>query len=133
ETGADWPAYGGTHHATRYSPLDQITRDNVGQLEKIWEFRTGDLPEDDEPFGNQNTPVKVGDRLYLCSALNKISALDAATGAEFWTYDPQTPADAIGYNASCRGLVYFADPTAAETDQIGRASCRERGQSSGVA
>lgn len=115
EAGADWPAYGGTHHALRYSPLTQITKDNVGQLEKIWEFRTGDLPEDDEPFGNQNTPVKVGDRLYLCSALNKISALDAATGGEFWTYDPETPTDAIGYNASCRGLVYFEDPGADRT------------------
>lgn len=116
KTGADWPAYGGTHHALRYSPLTQITKENVGQLEKIWEFRTGDLPENDEPFGNQNTPVKVGDRLYLCSALNRISALDAATGAELWTYDPQTPADAIGYNASCRGLVYFEDPAAEPTE-----------------
>ncbi len=61
------------------------------QLEKIWEFRTGDVPENDKPFGNQNTPIKVGDRLYLCSALNKISALDAATGAEFWIFDPKTP------------------------------------------
>jgi quinoprotein glucose dehydrogenase len=113
ETGVDWPAYGGTHKATRYSPLEQITRDNVDQLEQIWEFRTGDLPTDDEAFGNQNTPVKVGDRLYLCSALNKITALDAATGTQFWTYDPVVSTDAIGYNASCRGLVYFEDPTAA--------------------
>lgn len=112
ETGVDWPAYGGDYAATRYSPLTQITRDNVGNLEQIWEFRTGDLPEGDESFGNQNTPVKIGNRLYLCSAMNKISALDAATGAEFWTYDPQTPTDAIGYNASCRGLVYFEDTTA---------------------
>ena len=116
ETGVDWPAYGGTHRATRYSPLDQITPANVDQLEKVWEFRTGDLPEGDEAFGNQNTPVKVGNRLYLCSALNMISALDAATGAEFWTYDPETPVDAIGYNASCRGLVYFEDQTAEATD-----------------
>ncbi|MDQ2634791.1 MAG: PQQ-binding-like beta-propeller repeat protein [Pseudomonadota bacterium] len=116
KTGEDWPAYGGTDHALRYSPLTQINKDNVGQLEKIWEFRTGDLPENEEPFGNQNTPIKVGDRLYLCSALNKISALDAATGSEFWTYDPKTPTDAIGYNASCRGLVYFEDPTAERTE-----------------
>ncbi len=116
ETGADWPAYGGTNHALRYSPLTQITKDNVGQLEQIWVFRTGDLPENDEPFGNQNTPLKVGDRLYLCSALNKISALDAATGREIWTFDPQTPTDAIGYNASCRGVVYFEDPTAERTE-----------------
>ncbi|WP_108396358.1 membrane-bound PQQ-dependent dehydrogenase, glucose/quinate/shikimate family [Devosia submarina] len=116
EVGADWPAYGGTHEALRYSPLAQITPDNVGQLEEVWRFRTGDLPEDDEPFGNQNTPVKVGERLYLCSALNKISALDASTGAEFWTYDPETPTDAIGYNASCRGLVYFENPAADPTE-----------------
>lgn len=116
EAGVDWPAYGGTHAATRYSLLTQITADNVGELQQIWEFRTGDLPQNDEPFGNQNTPVKVGDRLYLCSALNKITALNAATGTEFWTYDPQTPVDAIGYNASCRGLVYFEDATAAQGD-----------------
>ncbi len=117
ETGVDWPAYGGTHRAMRYSPLDQITPDNVDQLEKIWEFRTGDMPEGDEPFGNQNTPVKVGERLYLCSATNHISALDAATGAEFWTYDPEVSTDNVGYNASCRGLVYFEDPTA-ERDEL---------------
>lgn len=116
ETGADWPAYGGTHAALRYSPLTQITPDNVGGLEQVWEFRTGDLPEDDEAFGNQNTPIKIGDRLYICSALNMVSALDAATGAEFWTYDPVVSTDAIGYNASCRGLVYFEDPTAANTE-----------------
>jgi quinoprotein glucose dehydrogenase len=112
QTGADWPAYGGNYAATRYSPLTQITRENVGSLEKVWEFRTGDLPQNGEPFGNQNTPLKVGNRLYICSALNRISALDAATGTEFWTYDPQTSVDAIGYNASCRGVVYFEDTTA---------------------
>ena len=116
ETGADWPAYGGTHAALRYSPLEQITRDNVGELEEVWRFRTGDLPEGDEAFGNQNTPVKVGERLYICSALNKIFALDAATGTQFWTYDPVVSTDAIGYNASCRGLVYFEDTTAEQGD-----------------
>ncbi len=116
DTGADWPAYGGNTHATRYSPLDQITPANVGQLEKVWEFRTGDLPQDDEPFGNQNTPVKVGDRLFVCSAMNKISALDAATGAEFWTHDPVVSTDNVGYNASCRGLVYFDNPAAERTE-----------------
>ena len=112
ETGADWPAYGGTHRALRYSPLELITKENVAGLEKVWEFRTGDLPQNDEPFGNQNTPVKVGDRLYLCSAMNKIFALDAATGSQFWTFDPEVSTDALGYNASCRGLVYFEDLTA---------------------
>lgn len=117
ETGADWPAYGGTHEAKRYSPLDQITPDNVDKLEKIWEFRTGDLPQGSEAFGNQNTPVKVGNRLFVCSALNKVTALDAATGTQFWSYDPKVSTDAIGYNATCRGLTYYKNP-AAETDTL---------------
>jgi len=116
ETGADWPAYGGTHHATRYSPLAQITPDNVDQLERVWEFRTGDMPEGDERYSNQNTPIKIGERLYLCSAMNKIIALDAATGLEIWRYDPQVPTDAIPYNASCRGLAYYEAPELAEAD-----------------
>ena len=116
QIGADWPAYGGSNFATRYSPLDQVTKANVGELTKVWEFRTGDLPEKGEKFGNQNTPIKVGDRLLTCSALNKVSALDAASGKEFWTYDPQVSTDAIGYNATCRGLAYYEVPGAAETD-----------------
>ena len=116
EAGTDWPAYGGTNFATRYSPLEQITRDNVGQLQKIWEFRTGDLPEEGEKFGNQNTPLKVGERLYVCSALNKVSALDAASGKEFWTYDPEVSTDAIGYNATCRGLAFYEKPDADSTE-----------------
>src|SRR5215217_6395022 len=34
--GADWPAYGGTHGAQRYSALTQINRENVGQLQRAW-------------------------------------------------------------------------------------------------
>jgi len=117
--GPDWPAYGGGHNATRFSPLEQITPENVAQLEVAWEFRTGDLPPGDEAFGNQNTPIKIGDRLFLCSAMNKVSALDAATGAEFWTYDPKVSVDAIGYNASCRGLAFYETPGAVEGDMCG--------------
>lgn len=116
EAGADWPAYGGTHHATRYSPLSQITRDNVGDLELVWEYRTGDMPEEDERYSNQNTPLKIGNQLLLCSAMNKVISLDAQTGLERWRYDPQVPTDAIPYNATCRGLAYYASPTLESTE-----------------
>ncbi|OAM78226.1 glucose dehydrogenase [Devosia elaeis] len=121
EAGADWPAYGGTHHATRYSPLEQITRENVGQLELVWEHRTGDMPEEDERYSNQNTPLKIGNQLLLCSAMNKIIALDAATGLERWRYDPGVSTDAIPYNATCRGLAYYASPNLSPQDE-----CAER-------
>lgn len=40
---ADWPAYGRTQEGTRYSPLRQITPDNVKNLQVAWTFRTGDM------------------------------------------------------------------------------------------
>jgi quinoprotein glucose dehydrogenase len=120
EVGADWPAYGGTYHATRFTPLDQITRDNVATLEKAWEFRTGDLPPEDEPdsadYAPENTPLKIGDMLYVCSAMGIAIGVDAATGKEEWRHDPEVSHDAIPYSASCRGLAYYAVPNAPADD-----------------
>jgi quinoprotein glucose dehydrogenase len=110
ETGADWTAYGGSIHATRYTTLDQITPQNVGELERVWEYRTGSLPEGEEAFAAETTPLKIGDRLYLCSAMGDLIALDAASGAEAWRYDVNVPRDAIPYNATCRGVAYFRVP-----------------------
>ncbi len=114
--GADWFAYGGDNRAARFSPLGQITKENVAELELVWSFRTGDMPEGDERFSNQNTPLKIGDRVLICSAMNKIIALDAASGLEEWRYDPGVSTDAIPYNATCRGLAYYEASDRAPTD-----------------
>jgi len=113
-TGAEWPAYGGTQAARRYSPLTQINPANVGQLERAWLTHTGDLPstEAEGTYGAENTPLKVGDTLYLCTPKNIMIALDAATGAQRWRYDPQVPDRAIPYTAACRGVVYHRAPDA---------------------
>jgi quinoprotein glucose dehydrogenase len=115
EVGADWPAYGGTNHALRFTPLDQITRDNVASLEKAWEFRTGDMPAEDEDselrYAAETTPIKIGDRIYLCSARNIIIALDAATGREWWRYDPNV-SDSAASTAVCRGVTYYENAAA---------------------
>jgi quinoprotein glucose dehydrogenase len=118
ETGADWPAYGGTIHATRYSPLAQIDRSNVGRLERVWEYRTGDMPseESEGKYAAETTPLKIGDDLFLCSAKNILISLDARSGRERWRYDPGVPDDAIPYSASCRGVAYYATPDASPTD-----------------
>lgn len=113
--GADWPAYGGTYAAARYSPLDQITPDNVGQLERAWEFNTGDLPSEaaEGKYSPENTPLKVGDNLLMCTAMGIGLAIDAATGGEEWRFDPGVSADAIPYGATCRGVAYYEVPGAA--------------------
>ncbi|HEV7417703.1 MAG TPA: PQQ-binding-like beta-propeller repeat protein, partial [Tianweitania sediminis] len=115
EVGVDWPFWGGDERATRYSPLDQITPENVGRLEKVWTYRTGDMPSGatEGKYSPEGTPLKIGDTLYICSAMNILTAVDAATGQERWRYDPKVPAEAIPYGASCRGVAFYENPDAA--------------------
>jgi quinoprotein glucose dehydrogenase len=111
-TGADWPAYGGTYGAQRFSTLAQITPENAGQLERVWVAHTGDMPKNmkDNSYGAETTPLKIGDTLYLCSAKNILIALNAASGQERWRYDPKVPDEAIPYTAACRGVSYHVVP-----------------------
>lgn len=115
EAGIDWPFWGGSEQATRYSPLNQITPENAGKLEKVWTYRTGDMPTaaTKDKYSPEGTPLKIGDTLFICSAMNIMTAVDAATGQERWRYDPQVPAEAIPYGASCRGVSYYEVPNAA--------------------
>jgi quinoprotein glucose dehydrogenase len=112
--GDDWPAYGGTYAARRYSPLAEITPKNVGRLERVWLAHTRDLPSEraKDKYGAETTPLKVGDSLYLCSAKNILISLDPANGRERWRYDPKVSDDWIPYTAACRGVTYFAQPGA---------------------
>jgi quinoprotein glucose dehydrogenase len=116
--GPDWPAYGGTYSARRFSPLSQITPENVGKLERAWVYHTGDLPPKNandlqDNYGAETTPLKVGDSLYLCSAKGIMIALDPVTGKERWRFDPKVPDKFIPYTAACRGVAYYAVPGAA--------------------
>jgi quinoprotein glucose dehydrogenase len=108
----DWAAYGRNNAATRFSPLQQITPDNVGKLEQAWLFRTGDLPE--KRWGAETTPLKVGDSLYLCTARNQLVALNAADGTERWRFDPKIKDKSIPYTAACRGVSYYEVPATAQ-------------------
>ncbi|MDQ7733001.1 pyrroloquinoline quinone-dependent dehydrogenase [Halomonas sp. SpR1] len=112
----DWAAWGRESGASRHSPLDEITPDNVSQLEVAWIYRTGDMPEEEGEgkYAPENTPLKVGDNLYLCSAMNVMISLDARTGEEQWRHDPQVDPGAIPYSASCRGVTYYEVPDAAD-------------------
>lgn len=114
--GADWRAYGGTYGAQRYSSLAQLTPGNVGRLKRAWIFHTGDLPATKtarDMYGAETTPLKVGDTLYLCTPKNIIIALDPASGAERWRFDPKVDDKHIPYTAACRGVAYYEVPGAA--------------------
>ncbi|WP_158285788.1 membrane-bound PQQ-dependent dehydrogenase, glucose/quinate/shikimate family [Pseudohoeflea suaedae] len=115
KAGKDWPQYGGTFAAQRYSPLDQITSANVADLQQVWLAHTGDMPtgETKGKYSPENTPLEVGGHLYVCSAMDILISYDAGTGKEEWRHDPKVSPDAIPYGATCRGVAYYKAPEAA--------------------
>lgn len=128
---ADWPAYGRTQGGTRYSPLSQINDKNVGQLKEAWTFQTGDVKTAHDPgeFTDEVTPIKIRDTLYLCTPHQKLFALDAATGKEKWTFDPQLKTDPTFQHVTCRGVSYYEDPAVAQgnaTNGAAPAVCSRR-------
>ena len=105
----DWPAYGGDQAVDRYSSATQITPDNVKNLQVAWQAEAGDVPKDTR-WGVQNTPLKIGNILYVCGYLNKVVALDAASGKKQWEFDPGITPESVPYTPSCRSLAYYQDP-----------------------
>jgi len=105
---SEWPAYGRTQEGTRYSPLQQITPENVKNLQVAWTFRTGDMkgPNDPVEITDEVTPIKIGDLLYLCSPHQILFALDAKTGTLKWKFDPQLKTDPTFQHVTCRGVSY---------------------------
>lgn len=107
----DWLNYGNDPGGTRYSQIKQITPDNVGKLQVAWTYRFGPAQKG-APKKLQVTPLKVGDRLYLCSSTNDIVSLDAETGRQLWRHRANTNVKGTEYGA-CRGVAYYQVPGAA--------------------
>lgn len=105
----EWHAYGRTGFGQRYSPLRQITPSNVDQLELAWHYESGDLrgqKGDPTETTYEVTPLKIGNRLFLCTPHQFVIALDATTGKELWRYDPKIREDLALQHLTCRGLSY---------------------------
>lgn len=94
----DWPVYNGGLDGDHYSPLTQITRDNVQQLEKAWTYDTG------EQGGLQTNPLVVDRTLYGYTPKDEVIALDAVTGKLKWKFD-----SGIVAGQPARGLAYWKD------------------------
>lgn len=107
----DWPGVGNDPGCMRYSPLDQINRENVARLKPIWTYHSGEL-EGRVGKTIECTPIIVEGVMYITTGYLRVTALDAATGKEIWRFDPlkdhpfeHEPASG-GVN---RGCAYWSD------------------------
>ncbi|MCY4029842.1 MAG: PQQ-binding-like beta-propeller repeat protein, partial [Acidobacteria bacterium] len=86
----DWLTWRRTLDGWGYSPLDQIDRDNVGDLRLVW---TRAL----RPGSQQGTPLAYGGVLYMPNPADVIQAIDAATGDLLWEHQRPRPDDLDEY------------------------------------
>ncbi len=90
----NWLSHGRTYAEQRFSPLDKINEQNVGQLGLAWSL---DL---DTHRGQEATPLIIDGVIYSTSAWSKVQAIDAASGKLLWQYDPKVPGE-FGVKACC--------------------------------
>jgi quinoprotein glucose dehydrogenase len=79
-----WPVNGGTDNI-RYSPLTQINRRNVTELQVAWIYDSHDAFKGSEM---QSNPIVVDGVLYATTPTLRVVAVNAETGQEIWTFDP---------------------------------------------
>lgn len=111
----EWPHYGNDIGGSRYSPLTQITPQNVGLLEPAWTYHVGKSTYDPkslfETLTIEATPLKIGGNLFFCTGYNDVIALDAETGNEIWRYHPKVD-DRVVFSKTCRGVAHYQVPEA---------------------
>jgi quinoprotein glucose dehydrogenase len=110
----DWAHYGGDEFGQRYSTLSEVDRDNVSELEEAWIHRTGELGEGFagvDKMAFEATPILIDATLYLTTPTNIVIALDAASGAERWRFDPQVDRGKRYSEATSRGVSAWREPS----------------------
>jgi len=107
----EWPVSGRDQAGTYHSPLKDINASNVSHLGFAWEYQTG------THRGLEATPLMLNGVLYTSGNFGVVYALDAATGAERWVYDPGVDGQAGRYGccdavnrgvAASQGRIYVA-------------------------
>jgi quinoprotein glucose dehydrogenase len=112
----EWRFYGGDQGSSKYSPLDQINRENVKNLKVAWSWDSPDLKILQQnsrlyTLGNEATPIMVGGVLYVSTGLSQVAAIDAASGKTLWVHDPKSYATGQPTNLGFlhRGVGYWTD------------------------
>ena len=109
----DWRYHGKDAGGTRYSPLAQINRTNIQDLEVAWIYRMGEVKRPHRTIPDRMqapwecTPLAVDGVLYLSTPSNRVIALEADTGRELWEFDPQEGSGDGRFYLQHRGVSYW--------------------------
>ncbi|MBM3778011.1 MAG: pyrroloquinoline quinone-dependent dehydrogenase [Acidimicrobiia bacterium] len=112
----EWRHYAGDAAGTKYSPLSQISKDNLQSLTVAWRWPSPDnlIHASDpglRPGRFEDTPLMVKGTLYTVTSLGIVAALDPASGRTKWTYDPRSYDAGRPTNPGfvVRGVAYWSD------------------------
>ena len=111
---SDWAHYGGDEFGQRYSTLSEVDRGNVAELEEAWIRRTGELGEGFagvDKMAFEATPILIDATLYVTTPTNIVIALDAASGAERWRFDPKVDRSKRYSETTSRGVSAWREPS----------------------
>ena len=81
----EWLNHGRTYKEQRYSPLTDINKNNVNELDLAWSFKF------DTARGMEATPILHDGVLYVSTGWSHVHAIDARSGDELWHYDAKVP------------------------------------------
>ena len=87
EAPGDWLSYGRDYGEQRFSPLTQVNKETIKDLELAWSF---DMYTN---RGLEASPIVVDGIMYMTGSWSVVFAVDAKTGEEIWSYDPEVPGD----------------------------------------
>jgi glucose dehydrogenase len=104
--GHEWRSYGHDPGGMRFSPLKQINRANVRQLQRAWTYEVAQGPDSGiEAF--ESTPLMVEGVLYFTTPTSRAIAVDAETGKELWVFDPFAGDSTKRRPVPNRGVAYW--------------------------
>ena len=99
----NWLSWRGNYASWGYSPLDQITADNVKGLVPVWSYSTGLIE------GHQAPPLVNNGMMFVSTPQNNVIALDAKSGSEIWRYRRKLAADLFQLHPTNRGVGLYKD------------------------
>jgi quinoprotein glucose dehydrogenase len=110
--GGDWTAYGADALGSRWSPLTQVTRENVARLSLAWRVRTGEADSAHataERTSFEATPIVLDGAMYLSTPTGRVLSLEPETGRIRWTFDPGVDRSVEYGDFTSRGVSAWAD------------------------